>query len=119
MSENKDGWPDRFHVLPSPVRAVGRGVIWLFSLHLLSSHSDHFNKGGGPALDRELYDQQEERMKAYWASLCPDKVEPPESVIHTSLVTAVESGVMSPDEANECEIAYLKAFHGEVPDDAA
>lgn len=40
-------------------KAAGGWALELFKLHLLSPVSDHFqdNRGGGPALDRALYDE--------------------------------------------------------------
>lgn len=40
-------------------KAAGEWALELFKLHLLSPVSDHFQEptGGGPALDRALYDE--------------------------------------------------------------
>lgn len=43
MSEKQTGFPERYTLgIPEPVRALGRAVSWLFSMHQLSSRSDHF-----------------------------------------------------------------------------
>lgn len=43
------------------VRAAGGLACELFRMHLLSPVSEHFtvNRGGGPMLDREIYEQEE------------------------------------------------------------
>lgn len=39
--ENKDGFPEKYHLFPNPFKAIGRGLLELCSLHQLSTHGDH------------------------------------------------------------------------------
>lgn len=50
-------------------KAVGSWALELFQMHLLSPISEHFsesdNRGGGPALDRALYEQPEAQGRLF------------------------------------------------------
>lgn len=44
MTEIQKGFPERYTLgIPEPVKALGRAVTWFFSLHQLSTRSDHFD----------------------------------------------------------------------------
>lgn len=37
----RPGFPEEYDILPHPLRRVGAGLVWFFSLHQLASHGDH------------------------------------------------------------------------------
>lgn len=41
MTEHKDGFPEKYHILPNPFKAIGHFIKEACSLHLLSPVSDH------------------------------------------------------------------------------
>jgi hypothetical protein len=56
-NENKDGWPDKFHVVEWPIvlRKLGDAIISFVSLHQLASHGDNFVHPLDNALDAPAY----------------------------------------------------------------
>lgn len=67
------GWPEKFDILPHPVRWIGRGIVNLFSMHQLSPISDHKFE-------------------------CPDELASPlESVTDWSVLADVDLSGMAPD----------------------
>lgn len=42
MTENKDGWPETFDLVPHPIKRVAKVIGGLFCMHQLASHGDHF-----------------------------------------------------------------------------
>lgn len=65
MEADKNPIPE-IHLFPRLER-VARAIGNLFCMHQLASHGDHFipNTGGGPALDRELYDGREQTPESF------------------------------------------------------
>lgn len=70
MKENKDGWPEKFHPISLPERLcrIGHFLTDQFRHVGISEHG----RGGGPALDRALYDNLGETHDGLTVRECPD-----------------------------------------------
>lgn len=66
MEADKNPFPN-IDLFPRITR-IAKAIGGLFCLHQLSPISEHFqqeNTGGGPALDRALYDQPDNQMELF------------------------------------------------------
>lgn len=65
MESDKNPFP-KFDILPHPLKRLGRALLSCVQMHQLSGQSDHFqNTGGGPALDRALYNHYKSAYATY------------------------------------------------------
>lgn len=71
MDKHKDGFPERYHLFKFPTpREIGRFLLSLTKQvrnEVPLCVSDHYR--------REDFEAQEQRMREYWASICPDFVD--------------------------------------------
>lgn len=58
-----------------PLTKIKKLAQFVFRMpHVFSERSDHFESPLDLDLDSRTYDDQEARMKSYWASICPDEL---------------------------------------------
>lgn len=72
MDKDKNPFP-KLDILPHPLRKVGSALTYLFTMHQLADHGDHFVALETPVEpvtelpdNREARAAQEARMEEYW-----------------------------------------------------